>query len=362
MASFEQNNENKLWSVRFRVLGDTGQQNKRLSGYKTKKEAQAAYVEFMSTYISPETDPRKYDLTLEQLYTAYFEHSKARLKESTVYDIERNYKKHVQPVFGSKKIKDISKQDILKWQASLNSADYKYKFKVKIRSLFSSILRFGVMYYDLPYNVVSQVESFRNKDIKTEMQIWSREEFTRFILVITDDLLYKTFFEFLYLTGCRKGEVLALNWNDIDFNKKTLSISKSLTKKIVGIPYLITTPKNRASVRKILLPDNLIANLAAYKKSLSTPLPTDFIFGGKLPLAENTIVRRLVQYCNISNVKVIRIHDFRHSHASLLISMGESIVMVAKRLGHSNIEQTLNTYSHLMPNQEAEMIGRLNII
>lgn len=80
-----------------------------------------------------------------------------------------------------------------------------------------------------------------------------------------------------------------------------------------------------------------------------------------MPLPETSLSRRYKHYCEVAKVTPIRLHDFRHSHASLLIQKGESIVMVAKRLGHSSIEQTLNTYAHIMPNEE-NLVGKLEFI
>ena len=85
------------------------------------------------------------------------------------------------------------------------------------------------------------------------------------------------------------------------------------------------------------------------------------MFGGETPLSDQTIRRKMNNMSKIAGVKQIRVHDLRHSHASLLINNGHNIIIVAKRLGHSDIKQTLNTYSHLMPNIQSEIVESLNI-
>ena len=85
-----------------------------------------------------------------------------------------------------------------------------------------------------------------------------------------------------------------------------------------------------------------------------------FIFGGLNPLAPSTIGRKKNKYCDIANVKKIRIHDFRHSHASLLLSMNVPITVISERLGHSDINMTLNTYSHMIPKDEDKAVNILN--
>ena len=295
------------------------------------------------------------------LYNYYMVYAKNRVKESTLYDIKKVYIKHIDCYFGNMYITEITKRDILNWQAKLDNQGYSYKYKSKIRGYVSVMLEYAVKYFDLPTNVIKQVDNFKNNTVKKEMQVWSFEEFKKFINLV-DEQIYKALFLTLYFTGCRKGEALALTWNDIDFDSSTLNINKSLTRKSVDTAYAITTPKNNSSIRKILIPDILIQ---AFKNIQKYGIGSDqliFSDNNGYPLAENTITRKFKHYTTLARIKQIRIHDLRHSHASLLISQGESIVMVAKRLGHANIEQTLNTYSHLMPNEELKLISKPNIL
>ncbi len=360
MPSYNQR-ESGLWNVRFRVIEDGKVVNKRLSGYKTRKAAQKAYVEFMANY-TPTTISNNIELDelkFNDLYNYYMVYAKNRVKESTLYDIKNVFYKHIEPYLGNRYVSEITKIDIFNWQALLDNQGYSYKYKSKIRGYVSVMLEYAVKYFDLPTNVVKQVDNFKNKTIKQEMQVWSFEEFKQFIELVQEDI-YKTLFLTLYFTGCRKGEALALTWNDIDFNTNTLNINKSLTRKSENSTYSITTPKNNSSVRKILLPKILINALQELKQPNYKADRLIFSDDNGYPLAENTITRKFKHYTTLAGVKEIRIHDLRHSHASLLISQGESIVMVAKRLGHANIEQTLNTYSHMMPKEEQKLVAKLN--
>ncbi len=362
MPSYNQR-ESGLWNVRFRVIENGRVVNKRLSGYKTKRDANKAYVDFMTNY-SPQTIDNNIELKelkFIDLFNYYLIYAKNRVKESTLYDIKNVYKKHIDCYFGNKHITEITKRDILNWQTTLDNKEFSYKYKTKIRSYVSSMLDYAVKYFDLPINVVKQVDGFKNTSIKKEMQIWSFEEFKQFIEIVEEDI-YQTLFLTLYFTGCRKGEALALTWNDIDFNTSTLTINKSLTRKSVDTAFAITTPKNNSSIRKILIPSILVNSLKNIKQSNVKSDKLIFSDETGYPLAENTITRKFKQYTAIAGIKQIRIHDLRHSHASLLISQGESIVMVAKRLGHANIEQTLNTYSHMMPKEEEKLIAKLNLL
>lgn len=126
-------------------------------------------------------------------------------------------------------------------------------------------------------------------------------------------------FLFRYLRST-KGEALALYRGDMDLNKCNVSITKLLTGKTEGKAIEITTPKNKSSVRKILLPNNLIGQLKKYKNNIEKFNEKDFLFGGKSPLSETTISRKFSNYTKLSGNIHIRIHDLRYFHASLLIS------------------------------------------
>lgn len=358
-GSYEQNPNNKLWSVRFRIMENGKEVNKRLSGFKTKREAAAALREYLTKHINEKEPATK--ITFVQLYTEYKSYAKLRQKDSSWYENMKKFERLVLPAFENKYIADITPKDILQWQNSLSEKNYSYKYKVSLRWLLRSLLTYGQRYYDLP-NCIDKVEGFRNSDIKKEMLCWTPQEFGKFISVVDKPDLH-AYFMFLYFTGARKGEVQALAWGDIDFDTKTVRIEKSITRKVLDKAWAITTPKNQSSVRRITLPDVLIVELVNYRDwQKSNCKKIHFVFGGAIPLNEQYIVRNLKNYCTIAQVKVIRQHDFRHSHASVLLSQGLSVTAVARRLGHSNITQTLNTYSHLMPDDDAKLKNILNNI
>lgn len=353
MPSYEQ--RNKKWSVRFRVLEDGQESNKRLSGFATKKEAQQAYIQFINEQQKKRDKKVSHeDMLFEDLANAYLDHVKTRNKYSSWYSTKNKIDKHIIPYFKSLKIAEITPLVVLEWQNTLTGS---FAYKQTLRGLLNSIYKFGDRYYDIR-NVVTKVEPFRNLEPKKEMLFWSLEEFQQFIANV-ECIEHRMFFRTLYITGARKGEILALTWNDIEKNK--IKISKSMTKKAEGKSFGITTPKNMSSVRDIDIPFSFYEDLMEYKKWQKQNYEcTDFVFCGARPFADTTITRVFDNVCKISDVKKIRIHDFRHSCASLLISKGVSIVAVSKRLGHKNIEQTLNTYSHMMPNDVSMMVNILD--
>lgn len=345
----------------FKFLNNRKKINKNLYIFTTKQLEKNADYDYIYKHSSKSIHDNLQlnKLTCDDIYYFYISYVKNRVKESSLYDIKKIYDKHIKLYFGTKLITKITKRDIFYWQIELDNQGYSYKYKTKIRCYISCIFDYAVKYFDLPNNVVKQVDNFKNNRIKQEIQVWSYDEYKKFISMV-DDNIYRLLFSTLYFTGCRKGEALALTWKDIDFENRTLTINKSLTRKCEYSTYTISTPKNNSSIRKLLIPSSLNDSLLHLKEQETNQDKLIFSDMKGYPLAENTISRKFKYYTHLAGVKDIRIHDLRHSHASLLISLGESIVLVAKRLGHANIEQTLNTYSHIMPNEEQRLIDKLN--
>ncbi len=142
-----------------------------------------------------------------------------------------------------------------------------------------------------------------------------------------------------------------------------MNINKTISKETIDNERIINSPKTADSIRKVKLDNELVNNLEILKNYYKNYIGFQeewFIFGGLHPLSPSTIGRKKDKYCEIANVKKIRIHDFRHSHASLLLSKNVPITVISKRLGHSDIDLTLNVYSHMIPKDEDKVVDILN--
>ena len=238
---------------------------------------------------------------------------------------------------------------MLDWQRAINEKGYKFKYKSKIYCGFTALLNFGKKFYGLPENVASNAGNFKNGEPPKEMQIWSEQEFWK-VHAQMDEKLYRYFFLFMYLMGTRKGEALALTWQDVDFERQEVRINKSLNRK----------------KRKVWMTELVVTALKELREESKHDYDfaeTDFVFGGKLPLSDQTVRRRMDQYADKAGVKRIRVHDLRHSHASLVISKGlkiEDLFLLSKRLGHRDVKETLNTYSHLFPNAQKKILESID--
>ncbi|MED1381748.1 site-specific integrase [Bacillus mycoides] len=331
--------------VRIRQFDGALKQVKR-RGFKTKKEAREAEAKML---VEKETTSI---LTFTQVANNYFEWYSQRRKQSSIVTIKNVIYNHLIPEFGKVKIDQIKPKHIMNYQNKVIN-QYSAKYLKKIHKALSAIFNFSIKFYGLTSNPARMAGNFEIESNK-RMNFWEFEEFKRFNEVV-DEPLYKAFFSTLYYSGARKGELLALTWEDVNFEEKTIAINKTKYNRQV------TEPKTKASNRIIMLPNFAMDLLKDINKSaaLTAPVKNDYVVFGEFynSMSTSTLQTKFKKYVKIAQVKNIVIHEFRHSHASYLINKGVSPLVVAQRLGHSNVSTTLNTYSHLYPSKQAEVVA-----
>ena len=260
----------------------------------------------------------------------------------------------VTPYFKKKKMCEIKTADIRAWQNELIKQGYAQTYLKSINNQLAALFNYAVRYYDLKDNPCRKAGSI-GKSKADDMEFWTKQEFKQFLPSMDKKPEARMAFMLLYWTGMRIGELLALTYEDIDLEKRIISISKSY-QRIDGKD-VITPPKTPKSNRKITIPPFLAEELKEYCSHLYGIMPSERMFRFTKSYKEHEIVRGIKE----TGVKRIRLHDLRHSHASLLVELGFQPLAIAERLGHEKIETTLNTYSHLYPNKQAELADRLEL-
>ncbi|MEJ8619677.1 site-specific integrase [Helicobacter pylori] len=177
------------------------------------------------------------------------------------------------------------------------------------------------------------IEPFSLEEVKT-------------ILENAPSLRLKAFLMVAFFTGMRTGEQLALLWEDIDFNNKTIIINKSLNE--LG---QITSPKNKPSVREVDLLEPVGKILKELKES--EPANKKFVFI-EMPKRSSVFQRHFKKLLKDLNLKNRKLYTTRHTFASLMLSQGEEAMWVSKTLGHKDLNTTYKTYSHYIPKQDRE--------
>lgn len=338
---------NYYFIVRVKTKNGQTKQIKR-RGFNSSREAKLAEAQFLIDWENEEITEET--ITFKEVAEEYLNWYKRRRKESSYIKISSIVNTHLIPRFKSKRLESIRNRDVTKFQDDLISSKMAVSHIKKIHTTLSAIFRYAMKQ---EYTKVNPAAAVGNVDLDDEskMNYWTLEEFQQFINVV-DDELYHALFMTLYYSGMRKGELLALTWNDINFDENTISINKtSYNRKI-------TTTKTKGSTRTIEMPRHTMRLLSRLKASLTHYKPDYVVFGEFYDhIPTTTLDRNFDKYVKKANVKKIRLHDFRHSHASYLINKGAIINVVSHRLGHSNTSTTLDTYSHLYPSTEKEVVS-----
>ena len=341
--------KNGKWFAKFYYTNWQGiKKQKWKRGFATKKEALGFERDFL------EKQSANPDMTFQNLYEIYMEDMAARLKQSTLLTKKTVLQTHILPFFGSKPINEIKASDVRRWQAKLMSSpnNYSQTYLKKINTELNSIINYAKRFYDLNTNPCGKAGTI-GKAKAEEMDYWTYDEYIAFREGVKDKPLSYICFEVLYWTGMREGELLALSPADIDFDNKLISINRTYQR--IGGKDVFTSPKTRKSKRKIPIPDFLCQELSDYIQSRYMLDADERLF----PVTKSYLSHEMIRGCKNTGVKKIRIHDIRHSHASLLINQGCDALMLADRLGHEKVSTTLNTYSHLFPHKQQELVHSL---
>ena len=342
-------NKKGEWFIQYSFVNCKGERERTTKrGFKTKREAQEWYNRFMTLH-SKEISMSFKDF-VEEVYLPDME---SRLKMSTMETKKYIIQLKLLPYFGEKKLNEITVADIRKWQKELMKKGYAQTYLRSHQQQLSALFNYAERYHNLRENPAKKAGSM-GKSKGDEMSIYTREQFDTFCETLINKRMSWLAFHILYYTGVRIGELLALQIQDIDFEKKLLTVNKSLQR--IQKQDIITDPKTPKSNRKISMPDFLLVDIQDYIDSMGEVDASDRLF----PVTKHYFEHEMKRGIRESGLPPIRLHDMRHSHASLLIEMGFSPIAVADRLGHEKVSTTLNTYGHLFPNKQAGMAEKLN--
>lgn len=345
--------KNNTWKVYYRFTywqGKVHQSTKR--GFPTKREALAWEREQLHKV---EAD---LDMTFESFIDTYTADMKNRLKENTWHTKEHIIRTKLLPYFAKRKMNSIQPKDIIAWQNEMikcrdkSGEAYSPVYLKTLHNQLSAIFNHAVKFYGLKDNPAAKVGNM-GKAKAREMLFWTQEEYKKFSEEMMDKPVSFYAFEMLYWCGIREGELLALTPADFDFDRETVTISKSY-QRIKGED-VITCPKTKKSNRVIQMPQFLSEEIQDYIKQLYGVEHDSRLF----PLSKHSMKSAMEKACKATSVKVIRLHDLRHSHVSLLIDMGFSALAIAERVGHESIDITYR-YAHLFPTRQTEMAVKLN--
>ena len=346
------NEDNGTWYVLTRYLDWKGERKQKCKrGFETKREAQEWERVFQ------QQSAADMDMNFAAFVELYINDIKPRLKENTWLTKKHIIETKILPYFEKKNVSEITTKDVIAWQNELlafrdeKKKPYSQTYLKTVHNQLSAIFNHAVRHYDLRSNPAAKAGNMGTEERK-EMKFWTKDEYKKFADEMMDKPVSFYAFEMLYWCGLREGELLALTAGDFDFEKGTVTISKSY-QRLHGED-VITTPKTKKSNRTIKMPQFLCEEMQDYIGMLYGYKKKDRIFS----ISKNYLHREMDRGSRAAGVKRIRIHDLRHSHISLLIDMGFSAVAIADRVGHESIEITYR-YAHLFPSKQTEMAKKL---
>ncbi|WP_333792053.1 site-specific integrase [Muricomes intestini] len=345
MPSYKDEKTN-TWYCKFYYTNWQGQKKQKLKrGFKLQREAKDFERKFLEQFA------KNPDITFETLYKKYKEYIKPRIRESSASVKFSVISTHILPFFKDRVISDISPADIAAWQNGMLTKKLSDTYLRTASVQLTAMFNYAVEYVGLPKSPCKKpIGSNKAKNVN----FWTPEEYAQFIDQCRGNIKYYTIFEILYYTGMRKGELLALTLNDIDFTGNKISINKTYY-HIAGKD-LINEPKTETSERIIDIPEFLTDEIKEYVSHLYKPDPEQRLFD----MSAQRIGIVIKAKAQKAGVKQIRVHDLRHSHASMLINLGANPVLIAERLGHKSADITLRVYSHLFPHKQADIVQRIH--
>ncbi|WP_294144694.1 site-specific integrase [uncultured Selenomonas sp.] len=337
----------------------TGSSRKRVErvGGRTKAEAERARAAALADFAQTGSIDHGVKMTYQKLTDEWARESLGRLRPMTRSNYLYALKRYLLPELGERIITDIRPRDV---QALLNAcaAECSDAIVNLLRSVLISSFDFAVFCEYLRDTPMRGVKTPEGKPLQ-ERRSFQPEEFAELVAYLKKrrpDLLLPVLIS--YHTGARCGEVLALTWDDVDFDARTISITKTLLQNRT----VQEMTKSKAGIRTISIDEKLVKILkAAHAQQAQDRLRYGKFYrdcGGRICRREDgsgieqSHMRTVNKYCRDNFGHGLCFHSLRHTHATMLLEAGEDLELVSKRLGHASISTTAKVYSHVLAHRE----------
>lgn len=338
----------------------------RKQGFKTLREAKQAYLDVQQAILNGDYLPiNQKRLTYKGLLELYLPLYAQTVKETSFYQFKRCMESKVLPVLGDVYLDKITPQLC---QKAVNqwAKDTPGGF-VKAAVWASKILKYAFQIGLIDINPFDRVIMPKKPAKKKKDNFYTKDELETFLNGARDAGMMKyTLFRLLAFSGMRIGELIALEWSDVDFFRKTVSINKTMTLDKAG-KYTIGSPKTTSSNRTIMLDDETMNILKKWRAEQSRRIiylgkpKNDLVFPNEHGehFMSATVMNWNKKIAEKQGLRKIGLHGFRHTHASLCFEAGLTMQDVKDRLGHSNISTTMDIYTHVTKNRKEESVQQL---
>lgn len=342
----------------FKISLGTNSYGKRIvttrRGFKSYAEAEEAFNQL--SIKKADDFVKQKQITVDELFTLYFKTYKANTKEVSAFSQNSQYKNHIKPFFGGRYIDQVTTLEIQQWANKLAHEIVEARRNISFLENMYEYARKNNMIESNPVSKIIKPKYKKPSSFHNEENVYTEKELTDFLNTAKEvSPIIFTYFKLLASTGLRKSEALALKWEDIDLDKKTINVNKTIS---YGPNFKIIThaPKTKASIRTIPFSDTLKNVLIKYRDNYSTSSKIVFANrrGAYFDTARPGLWLKRV-YKKNPDLPQITPHGFRHTFATLLIeNTNIKPKTVQMLLGHSTISMTLNLYTHINENNFAD--------
>lgn len=305
-------------------------------------------------------------MKLEKVYSLWYEQYRLNVRPSTAYQVDRMCQNHILSELGAIEISSIGCRKLQQLVNSWFMNTRRYRLRVYY---LKSIFEFAVSRKHIRQNPLEMVDIPKMKtwELENFENYFNKEELLLFLSVVKH-VKWSAMFRVLAFTGIRQGELLALTWEDVNFSKNTIRINKTVAWS-EGL--YISAPKTKQALRDISLDCETIELLRLWKREQENSFKERKILLTEKQLIfptekENKLmfvqaIRVMMhRFLKETNLKKITPHGLRHTHCSLLLEAGVPIEVVAKRMGHANVQTTLNIYAHVTSKRDVEAVDLLS--
>jgi len=299
-------------------------------------------------------------VTLGVFLDEWLESMRSNLKATSWQDYHWVVKSQIKPWLGKVKLRDLRARQIQAFYNTQSREGVSQHTLRKIHAILHKSLKQATRWDMISANPAASVD--RPKQRRVEMTAWTEEQARSFLSGVKESRHVNLYF-LAIATGLRQGELLGLQWKDVDWGGSRLQIQRQV-QRIKGKGLVFTEPKSRAGRRSVVLGPSSMARLKAQRmlqdaeKAFSGKRweEHDLIFASTrgTPLDQSNVVMDFKAHLRRLGLPEIRFHDLRHTAATIMLQEGIPSKVVQERLGHSQISVTLDTYSHVLPSMQEE--------
>ena len=342
------------WRASVEYVGTDGHRHRLTRTVDTRRDAKTAEAELLAerAKILSGVPADSEEQTFRGLVAEY---ERWRGCRTRVLEKNASHLKYRLAGIADMKVSAITRPVLARLQGEIEQSDYSTAVRSETIQLVRSVFAYRARIYgvDDPAVVMHRIRKTPD-EVQAGMQhpVWTPGQMEKFLSAVPDDRrVYKVFFETLFWTGMRRGELIALQMDDVDTEHHSLIVAHSKRNRTQKL-----APTKTSQRRVVTVDDVTWADVMDVYDHSAGP----FLFGGEDSLSPTTLDRIFHDVSEAAGLPRIRIHDLRHSHATWLINSGVNIVAVSRRLGHASIEQTLKTYAHLLPETSSVLLDMLN--